>query len=287
MGRLVGPFSTNLLRLGLASLVLLVVMGFRILGGSVAAFPSTSACLWLAGSGIIGLVIGDFFLYRALTTEGPEKTSQIQTLAPAATAVIAWFFLREILSTKQILGMMLVLGGVFMATWETSRIKQKNNLKMKPTTTVKLSAWLLNGMWAALWSSLFQGVGTVMAREAFRSQANLDPVLATTIRITIGSLVIWIFAASGGSIRKTLAGCSDRRVLRLLLWGTLAGPLVGMVCYVSALKFSPAGVVSTITFMNPLIVIPLGAWHYGTRVGPVAIIGTAVSLAGVLLLGFG
>ena len=89
MGRRVGPFATNLLRLALATLILLAVMGIRYLVGDVFSKPGMVTCLWLSASGIIGLVIGDFFLYRALTTEGPEKTSQIQTLAPAATGVVA------------------------------------------------------------------------------------------------------------------------------------------------------------------------------------------------------
>jgi drug/metabolite transporter (DMT)-like permease len=60
-----------------------------------------------------------------------------------------------------------------------------------------------------------------------------------------------------------------------------------MIAYIAALKYAPAGVVTTITFMTPLIVIPLGAWRYGTRIGAWMVAGTAVSLAGVLLLGFG
>jgi drug/metabolite transporter (DMT)-like permease len=145
----------------------------------------------------------------------------------------------------------------------------------------------MNGVWAGVWSSLFQGLGTVLARQAFISQVNLDPVLATTIRIASGTVVIWIFARFQGPLGPLLTGSRERKMVKLLLAGTLFGPLLGMICYVSALKYAPAGVVTTITFMNPLIIIPLGAWYYGTRVGISAITGTCLSLAGVILLGFG
>ncbi len=293
MGRKVGPFATNLLRLVLATVILAAVMGIRYAVGDAFSKPGVISCLWLSASGIIGLVVGDFFLYRALTTEGPEKTSQIQTLAPAATAIMAWIFLHEILSTPQMAGMGLILAGVSLATWEVAR-------KLKSQTGVanagalpgrqnvgKLSGALMSGPMAAIWSALFQALGTVLAREAFLNQPDLDPVLATAIRITSATVVIWIFARTQGPLATVLTGCRAPTIIKLLLAGTLAGPVLGMICYISALKYAPAGVVTTITFMNPLIIIPLGAWHYGTRIGILAILGTALSLAGVLLLGFG
>jgi drug/metabolite transporter (DMT)-like permease len=60
-----------------------------------------------------------------------------------------------------------------------------------------------------------------------------------------------------------------------------------MLCYIAALKSAPAGIVTTITFMAPLLIIPIGARLYGTRIGWAAAAGTGLSLAGVALLGMG
>jgi drug/metabolite transporter (DMT)-like permease len=150
----------------------------------------------------------------------------------------------------------LILAGVSLVTWRASR---KSKAKAEAATAAKPAGYLSSGAWAAIWSSLFQGLGTVMARKAFLSQADLDPILATAIRIGSGGLVLWVFAWARGPLGPVLAGSAS----------------------------IPAGVVTTITFMSPLIVIPLGAWHYGTRVGGAAVGGTLLSLAGVALLGFG
>ena len=293
MGRKVGPFAVNLLRLALSAVILISVMGLRHLLGENLNFPGIFSWFWLGGSGIVGLAIGDFFLYRALTTDGPEKTSQILTIAPAATAIMAWLFLKEILSLPQIGGMAITLAGVFLAAWGAGRNRRlnasletnQNQSAVKPVR--KPVHYLMDGAWAAVWAGLFQGLGTVMARHAFLSDADIDPILATTIRITSGAVVIWFFARTQGPLRPVLAGSSHPKVIKLLIGGTLAGPLTGMICYVAALKYAAAGVVTTITFMSPLIVIPLGAWYYKTRIGSTAIVGTVISLAGVILLGFG
>ena len=70
-------------------------------------------------------------------------------------------------------------------------------------------------------------------------------------------------------------------------FGILFGPLLGMLCYVAALKSAPAGIVTTITFMAPLLIIPIGAFVYGTLISAAVVLGTCISLAGVALLGIG
>ena len=302
MGKRVGPFTTNLLRLSLAFAVLAALVAACALAGVDMALPRPASWFWLIASGSLGLAIGDAFLYQAFVTLGPERTSQVQTLAPAATAVAAWFFLKEYLTLGQAAGMGLILAGVFLAT--TSAARRKTALLAAEarsegaildvdgpvshgTQGGPIGNTLWTGMMAAVWSALFQGVGTVMARQAFVGQADLHPLTATAIRIGSGASVLWIYARARGPIGPVLGAWREPKVLRLLLAGTFFGPLVGMLCYLAALKHAPAGVVTTITFMAPLLIIPIGAGLYGTRVTTGAILGTLLSVAGVALLGLG
>jgi drug/metabolite transporter (DMT)-like permease len=295
VARKVGPLSLNLLRLAFAFAALIVLeLSLRALGHA-SPLPSPAAWAWLCGSGIVGLVIGDAFLYRAFVLTGPERTSQIQTLAPAATAAIAWFALREILSAPQLAGMGLILAGVLMATTSAARAAKGPGAAGPATGEPGAgepegghsAGQLARGAWAAVWSALFQGIGTVMARQAFLGRPDLDPVLATAIRVGAGTLGLWAYARAKGPLRPMLGNWSERRTLILLLTGTVFGPVGGMLCYIAALKFAAAGLVTTITFMSPLLIIPTGARLYGTRVSAGAWCGTALSLAGVVFLGLG
>lgn len=295
-GRRIGPLATNTLRLTLATLALVALALARGLIGFHSALPHPASIAWLAGSGFIGLTIGDAFLYRAFVSIGPERTSQIQTLAPASTAALAFLALGEILSHRQLAGMALILAGVFTATTSAARAARKSRALAAtvpaavptgppPAPAHRPAAAYGHAAWAAIWSALFQGLGTVLARKAFLSQPDLDPVLATAVRLGAGALGLWSYARARGPLRPALGSWTEKRTLRLLLGGTLFGPTLGMLCYIAALKAAPAGIVTTITFMAPLLIIPIGAGIYGTRIGWAALAGTAFSLAGVALLG--
>jgi drug/metabolite transporter (DMT)-like permease len=309
MGKRVGPFTTNTLRLSLAFTVLAFLVAACALAGIDMALPRPATWFWLVASGSLGLAVGDAFLYQAFVTLGPERTSQVQTLAPAATAAVAWLFLKEYLTLGQSAGMGLILAGVFLATTSAARRKMalltlearsegaildvaepappspSLSLSLPQTSKAGNPPW--TGMMAAIWSALFQGVGTVMARQAFLGQADLHPLVATAIRIGSGAAVLWIYARVRGPLGPVLGAWRAPEVLRLLLAGTLFGPLAGMLCYLGSLKYAPAGVVTTITFMAPLLIIPIGAGLYGTRITAAAIWGTLLSVAGVTLLGLG
>lgn len=274
-GRRIGPFAVNLLRLAYASGALLILCVTRMLLGS-APHAGTGPWIWLALSGGVGLALGDFFLYRSLVLEGPELTSQVMTLSPALTAAIAWFALREKLAPAQLAGMALVLAGVYTATWTPGKSRAPAPVRRGPA--------LVSGIWAGFWSAFCQAVGTVLARHAFLAQPSLDAVEATSIRVGAGAVILWIAAAFIG-LPAGLKRWREPEVMKRMAGGTLAGPILGMLCYVSALKFTASGIVTTITFMSPLLVIPLGAWRYGTRVTRRAAVGTLFSLIGVIFLG--
>jgi drug/metabolite transporter (DMT)-like permease len=284
-GRRIGPLATNMLRLALATLALIALALARDLSGFHVSLPHPVAIACLVGSGFIGLTVGDAFLYRAFVSIGPERTSQIQTLAPASTAALAFLALGEILSYRQLAGMALILAGVLTATTSAARAARKSGRLADPAPADRPTAAYGHAAWAAIWSASFQGVGTVLARQAFLSQSDLDPVLATSIRLAAGTAGLWAYARTRGPLRPTLRNWTEKRTLRLILCGTVFGPTLGMLCYISALKSAPAGIVTTVTFMAPLLIIPIGARLYGTRIGWAALAGTVFSLAGVALLG--
>src|SRR4051794_18681906 len=67
VGRRIGSWHTNLLRVLLASMVLLVLVlpVYWLLRGGLIV-PRLNQCMWLAISGTVGMVIGDACYYEAL-----------------------------------------------------------------------------------------------------------------------------------------------------------------------------------------------------------------------------
>jgi drug/metabolite transporter (DMT)-like permease len=101
---------------------------------------------------------------------------------------------------------------------------------------------------------------------------------AAGIGFSIATSVFWavspMFMASAG--RRI--GSFNTNLLRALL------PLAGMLCYVAALKSSPAGLVSTVVATSPLVVIPLVAVRYRAKVGAGVIVAAVVAVMGVGLI---
>lgn len=286
-GRLIGPFATNLLRLSLAAPVMAgaCVVFFFADGGDLTGFPAPANVVVLAASGILGLAFGDLFLYRSLFRVGPERSSLLLTLSPAAAALIAWFALRETLSPAQLGGMALILGGVMFAVWTPAAAPQTGGKAGAPSSgTPAQGFWY--GAAAGMTAAACQALSSVMARHAFLAEPGLSPLYATTVRLAAAAAMMLVIARFRGvrfaGMRTALR---TPRVWPRLLGGTIAGPIAGMTCYIAAMKYQPAGVVVTITFMTPLLVMPLGAWRYGTRIGYRASLGAAAALAGIVLLG--
>ncbi len=269
--RRIGAFSTNLIRLCMALPFLFLACGLEWFGTGTLVSVHWSSVLLLLLSGIIGLSIGDQFLFTALSEMGPERTSLIMTLSPAATSALAWIFLHENLALEQIVSILLILGGVLITTWQVDAIHLQKKI------------W--KGLFNGLASALCQAIGAILARQAFHLDGHFSSVFATTLRISAGALTLLLLAGFSGRLKSIISQAREPLIARRLILGTIAGPVCGMLLFVSALKFQAAGIVSTITFMTPLIIIPLGAYGYGTKLGWRVLLGAGVGLIGVVWLG--
>lgn len=63
-------------------------------------------------SGIVGLSLGDVFLFQALVSIGPRLGTLLLSLAPIFGSIIAWGFFGEVLTASQIVGIVLGLAGI-------------------------------------------------------------------------------------------------------------------------------------------------------------------------------
>ena len=274
MSRHVSAFTTNLTRLLLATLFLIAGCTAQSAWLGVwpaALIPGFKASLYLALSGVAALAVGDHFMYRSLFTAGPERTALILLLSPAITAALAWISMGETLSSAQILGMVLVLAGVALTIWKTGKAEKSGVSPHVIRDSIASAACL--------------GVGSMLARQAFFIEPSVNPLVGTAIRVGSGALVLLIAARYRGSLNSALRSVRPPMVAKNLLGGVLTGPVLGMLFFITAMKFQPAGIVTTITFMSPLLIIPIGMIRFGTRLDLKTLGGGAVALGGVILLG--
>ena len=93
-GRKVGSMVVNRMRLAAACLFL-AFGGWIFTGNPWPVDAGWDRWFWLGLSGIVGLVIGDAFLFQAFIWIGPRISMLMMSLAPILAALMAWLFLAE------------------------------------------------------------------------------------------------------------------------------------------------------------------------------------------------
>ncbi len=280
-GRRIGSFHVNIFRLVIASAILGAIAALPALfAGSASSFTlPQSGFIWLALSGVAGLAIGDAFYLKALTMIGARRTTQILMLAPAVSVGLAWMLLGERLGGGTLLGIGLILAGIVYSAG--------HEMRGVPVTNAEPGIVSTKGVAIAAIATLFQGGGAVMSREAFIAAPGMDPVSAAFARVAAAAVVLTLAGCISFAIRKTGKPLFVRGAGRPLLLGTLAGPVIGMIFYLGAFKYAPAGIVSTLSSMSPILIIPVVAIRYRAAIPREAIIGTLVSVAGVAIMAIG
>jgi drug/metabolite transporter (DMT)-like permease len=110
-GRRVGSVIVNQARLLLA-VVFLSITHLLVLGVLLPDQPGLYRWFWLGLSGVIGLVLGDGFLFRAFVLIGPRRSVLLMALVPIISTLMAWLFLGETLGVTRIVAIGLTVGGV-------------------------------------------------------------------------------------------------------------------------------------------------------------------------------
>ena len=110
-GRAVGSTVVNRVRL-FAACLFLTLAHWIFLGSLWPVGAEWNRWFWLGLSGIIGLVLGDAFLFQAFVLVGPRLSMLMMSLAPIIAAITAWVFLGETLTFWQMGGIVITLIGV-------------------------------------------------------------------------------------------------------------------------------------------------------------------------------
>ena len=116
-GRRIGALVVNRTRLVFAA-IFLSIMHWISFGTFLPLDATPEQWFWLSISGIVGLVLGDIFLFQAFVLIGPRLSMLMMSLAPIFAALEAWIFLGETLTIGQILGISLTIGGIIWVVIE-------------------------------------------------------------------------------------------------------------------------------------------------------------------------
>jgi len=227
---------------------------------------------WLGLSAISGLVLGDAMLFQAFVLIGARLSMLLMTLVPVISTLLAWVFLGETLSLLEIGA---VVGTVSSVAWVVSEQRNSSSVDSNPRSHVV-------GVLCGIGGASGQALGLILSK---RGMAGDFPALsASLMRLSVASVVIWLWALIQGQLRPTVEGLRIGRTRWAILAGTVVGPFIGMTLSLAAVQLVPVGIASTLMALSPVILLPLSHWVFKERITPRAIFGTMVAMVGVAMI---
>ena len=269
-GRLVGSGVVNRSRLVFA--MVFISLTHLILMGNVFPFGTEPYRWgWLALSSILGLVLGDTFLFRAYVLVGPRLSMLMMATVPILSAIMARLFLGEQLSSLELVGLVVTVTGIGWVVTE----------KRTGKSIVENKRYGL-GLFFGFLGALGQSSNLIAAK--FGMVGDYPAISATSIRLLVALVILWTLAILRGQIANTFRKWKNRQAFRAIIAGTVVGPYLGIWLSLIAIQLAPIGVAATLMALPPVILIPLEYLFFGVKVSQRSILGTVVAFAGVALI---
>ncbi len=188
-------------------------------------------------------------------------------VTPIWVAIIeAWILKSDRLSRAGIVGLVLGTIGLGVLLWP----------KLHATTT--LGRMELAASVALMFAALSWTCGSLLSK---RSKFSVDIFTATGWQMLFSGVVNTGIAACLGHFRQTQWTISSTWAIAYLIVG---GSLLGFTAYIWLLEHVPTAKVATYSYVNPVIAVILGVVFLGEQLDGYILAGTAVIIAGVILV---
>jgi drug/metabolite transporter (DMT)-like permease len=258
-----GSVGVNAIRSTIGG-VLLVAWVLATVGVGAFTTISTSAWLLLGLSIVTAIALGDTVFFESTRAIGVGRAMTISTTYPLGAAVIAGAFLNEPVTVPIAVGSLVTMAGLVLivAPWAERAPEER--------------FWL--GVGAAAIASLAWAVSTVLVKPPL---AEMGPVTAQAIRLPVASMVLWL-TPWARSVPRTFARSSRTVRVRLVILGAITS--VSSVMFVAGVKHAGVAVASVLSSTAPMFAIPLAVVFLDERVTLHALVGIALTLAGIIVL---
>jgi drug/metabolite transporter (DMT)-like permease len=216
---------------------------------------------WIIVSGIIGIGLGDYFLFIAMERLGPRRTGVLFAINAPVAAFLAWLLLSEKLTFNIIFAIIVGFLGIVLAV-----IYGSPRANIHDWEVTKPPLWI--GVVAGLLAALGQAAGVLCLRPVMEQGA--DPLQASLIRVVAAGIFLWALLLF--QKKKTLTWKIPPVSVS---WHVIAngffGLSFGLALFLKALETGQVAKVSMLVAISPVLMLPfiwfqtkkvpaIGAW---------------------------
>jgi drug/metabolite transporter (DMT)-like permease len=270
MVRYFGSYNYNLLRL----LGIIVIFSPYVFLRWQPLYFENSIFLAIFLSSVIGIIIGDTFLFICLKRLGPRRQALLFSMQIPFTIVLAEIFLQSLPSITELVGCALIFSGILIAI-QFNRSIPNDDLE-------NIQGNKYTGLLAGIGLALCQSIGIILMKPALGST---DPIIVSYLRIIIAAVIMFgsLFFIKNNRLWEKM---KDYKKTIFSIFLGFMGMGVGMTMLIYALKFGNPGVISTLSSTMPIMIIPILWVITKNYAGHLAVIGAALTClgAGIIFL---
>lgn len=198
-------------------------------------------------SGLVGLCVGDIFLYRAFVTLGTGRSLVLYSFQPLMLGIYGYLFLGQIFSFHQSFAVLCMICCVFIFMLERNR---------------SLGSWDFKSFIWAFAGITLDAVGVMLTRSAYEMEPGFETFQVNTIRCA-GAIIGFILL----SPKSYFVAIKDMMNLRkreqtLIIGSAICGCFLSLTLYLAALKYAHVGTLTSIAITGPVWVSLLECLYY-------------------------
>lgn len=210
--------------------------------------PQLTTVIGLLLSGLLGLMIGDLFMLKAMAELGPSRMLMIFGLQPFLLGIGSYLLFSQSLTINKFIGVLLMLACLWTFSFENYR---------------KNGHWQLKGLLHGFLAVALDAVGVLLTRWSFDHTPGISPIQVNFIRCCgacIGFLFVHYFSQKI-EIKNIFLKQNTRDRFKILA-GAIAGTYLSLMLYLTAVSKGHLSSLSAVTVTGPLFAaIFESLWH--------------------------
>ncbi|WP_047381624.1 MULTISPECIES: DMT family transporter [unclassified Cetobacterium] len=255
-----GSLAVNLIRLVLAMVFLGMITQMN-RGMLLPLDVSKESLKYLSVSGLFGLFLGDFFLFKAYLKIGPRITLLVMTFSPIAVSILSFFILEEKIELFKVIGMLLTISGIAIVI-----LKKKSDQTFSKV-----------GFMYAVLAMLGESFGIVFTRMGSIDYDSFATIQVRTIPAILAFILYITYRKEWMDIKD---GIVNKKAMLYIVLGTIVATM-GVTSLVEAMKHAHVGIVSTLAATSPILIIPISIVCFKEKISPSEVVGAIISFVGI------
>ena len=225
-------------------------------------------------SSIIGIIIGDTFLFVCLKRLGPRRQALLFSMQIPFIIILAEIFLQTLPSLTELVGCALIFSGILIAI-QFNRTIPDDDLE-------NIQGNKYTGLFAGIGLALCQSIGIILMKPALQTT---DPIIVSYLRVIVAAVIMFgsLFFIKNNQLWEKM---KNIKITLFSIFLGFMGMGVGMTMLIYALKYGNPGVISTLSSTMPIMIIPILWIVTKNYAGHLAVVGATLTCigAGIIFL---